>query len=60
MICVDDGRHFDTLPPTRKLLTLIFALVGKDEATELWFDHYPGDRQLRMFYRVGGQLFEMV
>ncbi|HJZ89727.1 MAG TPA: hypothetical protein VKE40_02570, partial [Gemmataceae bacterium] len=47
-------------PPTRKLLTLIFALVGKDEATELWFDHYPGDRQLRMFYRVGGQLFEMV
>lgn len=60
MIYVDDVRHYDTLPPTRKLLTLVFAMVGKDDATELWFDHYPEDRQLRMFYRVSGQLYELV
>jgi hypothetical protein len=57
---VDTVRHYDRLAPTPKLLTLVFAMVGKEEATELWFDHYPEDRQLRMFYRVGGQLFEMV
>ncbi|HKB01826.1 MAG TPA: hypothetical protein VKD90_06380 [Gemmataceae bacterium] len=57
---MDDVRHYDRLPMTRKLLTLLFAMVGKDDATELWFDYYPEPPQLRTFYRVGGQLHELV
>jgi hypothetical protein len=60
MIQVGDPASYDRLPPVHKLLTLVFAMVGKDEATELWFDFYPDLRQLRAFYRVGGQLFELV
>ena len=60
MIAVSQLPRYDTLPPAEKLLTLVFALVGKDKADQLVFDHSLVEPDVRMSYRVDGKLWEMV
>jgi hypothetical protein len=60
MIQVGDPRRYDRLPPVEKLLTLVFALVGRDRAAWLRFDHHPLSPNTYMWYCVGGQPYEMV
>ena len=60
MICIGDSRAYERLPPVRKLLTLAFAMVGKDRATELRFDFRPDPPDARMWYCVAGVPYEMV
>jgi type IV pilus assembly protein PilB len=60
MIHVGDPRHYESLPPVGKLIALVFAMVGKDRATELRFDHHKDPAECRMWYRVEGAMYEMV
>jgi hypothetical protein len=62
MIRVGDPRRYDRLAPVEKLLTLVFALVGRDRATWLRLDYEPGppDDRVRMWYCVDAQPWEMV
>src|SRR5688572_24684695 len=60
MIAVSQLSRYDTLPPAEKLLTLVFALVGKDKADQLVFDHSLVEPSVRMCCRVDGKLWEMV
>src|SRR5438477_11192866 len=60
MIRVGDLRTYESLPPVRKLLTLVFAMVGKDRASELRLDYRPDPPAVRMWYCVAGVPYEMV
>ena len=60
MICIGDSRAYERLPPVQKLLTLVFAMVGRDRATELRFDFRPDPPDARMWYCVTGIPYEMV
>jgi hypothetical protein len=60
MICVDDLRHYESLPSAGKLLTLVFAMAGKDGATELRFGYHPDPPQVRMWYVIAGVPYELV
>jgi hypothetical protein len=60
MIRVGNLRTYERLPPVRKVLTLVFALVGKDRAAELRFDYRPDPPDARMSYCVAGVPQEMV
>ncbi|MBO0698276.1 MAG: hypothetical protein J2P46_07785 [Zavarzinella sp.] len=60
MICVDDPRHCYALPPTGQLLTMVFAMAGKDRATMLRFDYQPEPAAIEMWYAVDGQLYQLV
>jgi hypothetical protein len=59
MIRVDDFKHYEKGTPTEKLLTLVFAFVGRDKASELRFDYRPDDPSLRLWYWVGSELSEI-
>lgn len=60
MIRIGDPPAYERLPPVRKLLTLVFAMVGKDRATELQFDYHPDPPNARTWYCVAGVPYEMV
>ena len=60
MIHVGDPRRYDRLAPVDKLLTLVFALVGRDRAAWLRFDHYPEPPAVQLWYCVDGVPYEMV
>jgi hypothetical protein len=60
MIRVDDVKSYQKASPTQKLLTLVLAIFGKDKGNELRFDHRLKPRELRLFYWVRDELFEMV
>jgi hypothetical protein len=60
MLHVDNPRRYNRLPPVEKLLTLVFALVGKDRATWLRLDFRRDSPGVLMWYCVDGQPFEMV
>jgi hypothetical protein len=60
MIRLDDVWPSERLPPVRKLLALVFAMVGKDRARELRFDYHAGPPEARMWYCVTGVAHEMV
>src|SRR5436305_11160459 len=60
MIHVGNPRRYDRLPPVVKLLTLVFALVGRDRAAWLRLDHQPQSPNVYMWYCVGGLPYEMV
>lgn len=60
MIRVDDIRRYDRLPPVEKLLTLLFAMVGKDRATLLRLDYESQSPRVRGWYAVAGELYELV
>jgi hypothetical protein len=60
MIDVGQIPRYETLPPAEKLLTLVFALVGKDKADQLVLDHSLIEPAVRMSYRVDGKLWELV
>ena len=62
MLHVGNPHRYDRLPPVEKLLTLVFAMVGKDRATLLRLDYEPDppDDRVRMWYCVGGRPWEMV
>jgi len=60
MIHVGDLRQYESLPPAGKLLNLVFAMVGKDGATELRFGYHSDPPQARMWYVVAGAVYELV
>jgi hypothetical protein len=60
MIHVGDPRRYDRLPPVEKLLTLVFALAGRDRAAWLRLDHQPAAQDALMWYCVDGVPYEMV
>jgi hypothetical protein len=60
MITIGDSRAYERLPPVRKLLALVFAMVAKDRATELRFDFRPEPPDARMWYCVASVPYEMV
>ena len=60
MIHVGDFRHYESLPPAGKLLALVFAMAGKDGATELSFGYHSDPPQARMWYVVAGAVYELV
>src|SRR5262249_37365873 len=60
MFQVGNPRRYGRLPPVQKLVALVFAMVGKDRATWLRFDHYPTDDYTRMWSFPGGEVLEMV
>jgi len=62
MLHVGHPHRYDRLPPVEKLLTLVFAMVGKDRATWLRLDYEPDppDDRVRMWYCVDARPWEMV
>ena len=60
MIHVGDTWRYDWLPPVEKLLTLVFALAGKDRATWLRLDFQPTSPSVYMWCCVDGVPYEMV
>lgn len=60
MIHVGDPRRYDRLPPVEKLLTLVFALVGRDRAAWLRLDYQPASPSVCMWYCADGVPYEMV
>jgi hypothetical protein len=59
MLHVGNPRGYPRLPPIEKLLTLVFALVGRDRATSLRLDNHPGPLGIQMWYWLDGY-YEMV
>jgi hypothetical protein len=61
-----DIDSFPDTPPHRKVLLLVLLLALKDHATEFHFEPWrseepdDGEMGLRMFYKVDGQLLELV
>jgi hypothetical protein len=60
MIRVGDPRRYDRLPPVEKLLTLVFALVGRDRATWVRLDYRPQSPNVYLWYCVDDRPYEMV
>jgi len=60
MIHVGDLRQYDRLPPVEKLLTLVFALVGRDRAAWVRLDYCPNPLDTQLWYCVDGELYAMV
>jgi hypothetical protein len=60
MIHVGDPQRYDRLPPVEKLLTLVFALVGRDRAVWLRLDFRPATPSVCMWYCADGVPYEMV
>jgi hypothetical protein len=62
---IDSIRYRET-PPHRKVFLLVLLLALKDRATEVHFEPWRseeadgGETGLRMFYKVDGQLLELV
>ena len=60
MIHVGNPRRYRRLPPVERLVSLVFAIFGKDGARELRLDYEPSQRLIRMWYVVEGVPYEMV
>jgi hypothetical protein len=60
MLHVGDPRRYDRLPPVGKLLTLVFAMLGKDRGNWLRLDYHPDPPDVRMWYSVPTEVREMV
>ena len=60
MIHVGEPRRYDRLPPGEKLLTLVFALVGRDRAAWLRLDYHADPPDTQLWYCADGQPYEMV
>lgn len=55
-----DLKHYEKSASTEKLLTLVFAIVGRDKASELRFDYRTDEPSIRALYWVGDELAELV
>jgi hypothetical protein len=60
MLHVGNPRRYDRVPPVEKLLTLVFALVGKERATWLRLDYHRDLPGVLLWYCVDGRPVEMV
>ena len=60
MFALGHQSRYDSLSPEEKLLTLVFACLGRDRGEQIVLDRSLVDSSVRLYYRVGGQLHEMV
>lgn len=60
MITVGDSWRYDRLLRVEKLVTLVFALVGRDRASWLRFDRHPDPADVQLWYCVDSVPYEMV
>ncbi len=60
MIRVSDLKNYDQELAAEELLTIVFAIIAHEKASELRFDYRPESNELRLWYWVRDELCEMV